>query len=108
MFKVYCGYNPFIMIQNKAIKKIKHTPQCLLDCHPRHFKGFVKSLVAANHAGFWTNNADIVRWFQPSRVGVIGASGEVACLTKHPEYKKWRDEMDSGEFFSMVGSDWVK
>lgn len=34
-------------------------------------------------------------------------SARFASLHEHPEYSKWADEMSPGEFWSMVGEDWI-
>jgi len=35
--------------------------------------------------------------------------GSTACdsLPNHPEFKKWKNEMDSGEMWSLFGEEWV-
>jgi predicted ATPase len=31
----------------------------------------------------------------------------IACLADHPDYAAWKDEMGTGEFWSMVGESWT-
>lgn len=72
--------------------------------HPRDF---IRCLVDLYHwhRFVWTNNERFVDIFHAK--DVIAVSGDYARpLSEHPDYGK--HEMTSGEFWSVVGEDWVK
>ena len=43
------------------------------------------------------------------RCMTLGSDGysRIAKLTDHPDFEKWKDEMNPGEFWSTIGEDWV-
>ncbi len=43
------------------------------------------------------------------RMTYLRDDGSTACdsLTNHPEFEKWKNEMDSGEMWSLFGEEWV-
>ncbi|MBK7826370.1 AAA family ATPase [Nannocystis sp.] len=49
--------------------------------------------------------------FEPHEVRVLqlNAEGRAGCkaLTDHPDWPRWRDFMNPGEFWSSVGEDWI-
>lgn len=49
--------------------------------------------------------------FRPEEVRVmkLDKRGRAHCreLTEHPEWERWKDHMQAGEFWSSVGEDWV-
>lgn len=49
--------------------------------------------------------------FEPNEVRVmqLNAEGRAGCkaLTDHPDWPRWRDFMNPGEFWSSVGEDWI-
>lgn len=49
--------------------------------------------------------------FEPSEVRVLqlDAHGKAGCkaLTDHPDWPRWKDFMNPGEFWSSVGEDWI-
>jgi len=32
----------------------------------------------------------------------------IKSLRDHPDFERWKDEMMPGEFWSMVGEDWIR
>lgn len=49
--------------------------------------------------------------FDPDAVRVLQLDerGRTKCkaLTDHPDWPRWRDYMNPGEFWSSVGEDWI-
>lgn len=49
---------------------------------------------------------------RPEEVRLTGfledGSVTIKPLTDHPDFERWKDEMMPGEFWSMVGEDWIK
>ncbi len=62
-------------------------------------------IVATSHSPF------VVDELQPSEVllATSNATSGTTCanLNDHPEFDRWKDEMLSGEFWSVVGEDWL-
>jgi hypothetical protein len=58
-----------------------------------------------------TQSPYIVNELQPKEVRVTWASDEgvTKCvrLDSHPEFERWKDELWPGEFWSIVGEQWV-
>ena len=77
-------------------------------CHPREFFGV---LLAKLDSDVWSNNPLVVACFHPSRVMVCkrdaSSRNHARPLANHPDFGRWKDEMDAGEFWGMVGEDWV-
>lgn len=48
--------------------------------------------------------------FEEVRMTGLNDSGEVLCarMDEHPKYEKWKNEMAPGEFWSMIGENWIK
>jgi predicted ATPase len=50
--------------------------------------------------------------FRPEEVRLTGfledGSVTIRSLTDHPDFERWKDEMMPGEFWSMVGEDWIR
>ena len=44
------------------------------------------------------------------RMTSLNDSGVVLCarMDEHPKYEKWKEELSPGEFWSMIGKDWIK
>jgi hypothetical protein len=58
----------------------------------------------------YSNNMDLVRFYRAEQVIVVKKENYktyMKCLTEHPKYEHWKEEMDAGEFASLVGFDWV-
>lgn len=73
---------------------------------PKHFFNLANSQTC----DVYCNNMDIVRYYKPENVIVVYIDDVCeyqAPLTKHPQFEKWCDEMDSGEMFSLFGNKWV-
>lgn len=68
--------------------------------HPRDF-----SAVTLDADG-WTNNPLIVDLYPAERVLVCSRTG-VRPLSDHPDWPRWKAEMSSGEFWSLVGEEWA-
>lgn len=77
--------------------------QELTKVHPREFQSTVNSLTTH----IWTNNPYIVDCFDPDKVICYSKTKQHLPLSSHPDWDKWHDEMSAGEFWSMVGEDWV-
>lgn len=67
--------------------------------HPRDFSPL-------NHDVF-TNNPCLVDKYKCEDVLVISKNGNITPLNTHPDWEKWREELRPGEFWSMVGEEWV-
>lgn len=76
--------------------------------HPREF---FSVLLAKLNADVWSNNPLVVACFHFNRVMVCKRDASnrnhARPLTNHPNFDKWRNAMDAGEFWSIVGEDWV-
>lgn len=73
--------------------------------HPTQFQSTVDS-IASLDLERWTNNPLIVDCFSAENVIVVGTDNKRKALSQHPEYEKWKREMSSGEFWSLVGEEW--
>lgn len=51
---------------------------------------------------------DFMQWDEVliSGIGKDGFS-KIKSITDHPDYAKWKDDMMPGEFWSMIGEDWI-
>jgi len=62
-------------------------------------------IIATSHSPY------LLDYLEPDEVRItnINDDGTVSCgkLTEHPEFERWKDQMSPGEFWSMVGEDWV-
>lgn len=74
----------------------------LATTHPKNFQAEYDS---QNFDGY-TNNVLFVDCVACEDVWVIGQTGSPKQLSCHPDWKKWQNEMNSGEFWSFVGEDW--
>ena len=67
-------------------------------------------LAESQTCNVYCNNMDIVRYYKPQNV-IVHLNDDPfeyqARLCDHPEFEKWKDEMDSGEMFSLFGNKWV-
>jgi len=77
----------------------------LVHAHPRDFATILSIKQREGREHIWTNNAHAVDWFLPENVFVCSKNG-IKSITEHPKFLQWKDEMLSGEFWSMVGEDW--
>lgn len=63
-------------------------------------------IVATSHSPYLLDS------LASSEIGLtaLNSNGAVVCapLEKHPDYPKWKDEMSPGEFWSLVGEEWVR
>lgn len=74
--------------------------------HPKNFKKALESL----KTNIWSNNPYVVDCFPPENVICCALkNGVPVCkrLTEHPEFQRWGDSFDSGEFWSAFGDEWV-
>jgi len=71
-----------------------------LDQHPD------LQIVATSHSPY------LLDALKPEEVRLTGflEDGSVAIkpLVDHPDFERWKDEMTPGEFWSMVGEDWIR
>ena len=75
--------------------------------HPRDFARILLQRQAETMpTGFWTNNHYVVDLFPHNEVIVCGAHGR-RVLTDCPQYDRWKDELSSGELWSMFGEHWI-
>jgi len=62
-------------------------------------------IVATSHSPYLLDH------LQPAevRLTMLRDDGSVACgrLDEHPEFDKWKESMTPGEFWSLVGEDWL-
>jgi predicted ATPase len=62
-------------------------------------------IIATTHSPYIVNELD------PKQVRVTWAQedGATRCkrLDSHPEFERWKDELWPGEFWSIVGEEWV-
>ena len=85
--------------------------------HPNAQRDVIKNLraVVANDPGLQivctTHSPYSLDGFEPGEVRVLqlDARGRASCkaLTDHPDWPRWRDYMNPGEFWSSVGEDWI-
>ena len=54
-----------------------------------------------------SNSPYAVDAFTGEEVVCVKTSNKFARLSEHPDFQKWADTMATGEFWSMVGEDWV-
>jgi len=67
---------------------------------------FFEHACSQEHA-VYSNNMDFVRFYPHEQVKVCW-DGNVKSITEHPQYEKWKNEMDSGEMVSFFGAKWTK
>lgn len=99
-FKVYVGDNPATVVK----LYLRYMPP--QNVNP---KTFFEHAVEQN-CDAYSNNMCYVRYFKPENVIVCRiADGKMysKSLTECPKFEKWKDEMDSGELFSLFGNEWV-
>ena len=97
MPKCFCGnYESF-----KAAVNDEYTLAPPPEVHPLQYKTLVKP-----DGVYFSNNPYFVSCFEHENVFVCGKE-HITCITEHPNYKKWKDEMDSGELWSLWGESWV-
>lgn len=53
----------------------------------------------------WTNDVNVVELFPADRVMCCGPKG-IKRLDQHADYERWKEEMTTGEMWSMYGEDW--
>lgn len=85
--------------------------------HPRALKELVGALrglaestgvqiVATSHSPY------LLDALSPDEVRLTGflddGSATIRELTDHPDFERWKEEMTPGEFWSMVGEDWIR
>lgn len=58
-----------------------------------------------------THSPEVVAHMKPEEVLVLALDDEgyshCARMDEHPEFERWKDEMNPGEFWSVFGEDWV-
>lgn len=99
-FVVYVGDYDDMLMLHPAI-----APPSTMN--PKDFFDYAKKISQP----IYSNNMDFVRFYKPENVMVVCKENGVLSvrkLTKHPQYEKWKDEMDSGELVSLFGFQWVK
>lgn len=97
---VYVGLQSYIPSDIRG----KHCPFSLL--HPKEFKEYLEGNRFLIPLRFWTNNAYVVDLFDPLRIICCHEKKQLP-LSYHPEFDKWKDEFPNGEFWSLVGEEWV-
>jgi hypothetical protein len=77
--------------------------------HPRDFKAFVDAKAKENpNLDFgYCNNSILVNYFPAENVIVHSHQGNTKRLSEHPKWNLWKDELNSGEFWSVVGESWI-
>jgi len=62
-------------------------------------------IVATSHSPYLLDN------FRPEEVRLTARKDDgsvaIARLDEHPQFEKWKEEMSPGEFWSLVGEQWV-
>jgi hypothetical protein len=92
-------------------RQYKCTPDYFDHIHPKDFPEQLEHYKDLEYPGkeeikLWTNNTRIVACFNPSNV-IVCYKGKTKVLDQHPKYNTWKDEMDSGELWSLFGESWV-
>ncbi len=63
-------------------------------------------IVATTHSPYLLDH------FKPEeiRLTMVHPESGVSCapMTEHPDFDKWKDQMAPGEFWSLIGEDWIK
>jgi hypothetical protein len=85
---------------NSAPKDVNILPDEFHKIHPRDFKKTKFPEV------FFTNNPCVVDCFLASSVYCCH-NGRIKQLSEHENFQRWNGEFISGEFWTMVGEDWV-
>jgi len=92
---------------------VEYASHILEGVHPSRFEGYVQGeRYNLAHREYqydviWlTPHSYLVDEFDADEVAVYDGES-VAALSDHPEWSKWRETMDPGEFWSFVGEDWV-
>ena len=76
--------------------------------HPKDFKDVVSKIrTETPHHEFWTNNPYVLDACKPDEVFVFRYD-LVQCITKHPEWEKYKNQFTPGEFWSIIGEDWIR
>jgi hypothetical protein len=78
--------------------------------HPRMFAE--RAAAAGAPRDIWSNNPCVVRCYPAEQVVVWARSRETGrpvskLLSEHPQWGKWKEEMNAGEFWSMMGEKWI-
>lgn len=99
---------PYVYVGDYAARPsvVEELPKDWRRLHPREF-----ATVGAWPPQFWTNNPYLVDVFPAERVMVCTChDGFMACtpLSEHPDWPRLSQEFKPGEFWSLVGEDWVK
>ena len=63
-------------------------------------------IVATTHSPFLLNNVNA----REVRLTALEPDGSTACarLDEHPAFEEWKDAMAPGEFWSLIGEQWIK
>ena len=98
-FKVYIGdYDDSLMLH-----PICAPPSTM---NPVNFYEYANQL----RQNVYSNNMDLVRFYRHEQVIVVKKQNHqihTKCLTEHPKYEYWKEEMDAGELASVFGFNWV-
>lgn len=76
--------------------------------HPKDFKEVFENILNDSmftNCAWWTNNPLIVDLFSPENVFCCSEK-TVKSLSEHPDFNKWKQEMSSGELWSLFGENW--
>jgi hypothetical protein len=74
--------------------------------HPRDFHKIFENFVSVAVISIFSNNLSVVQLFSPENV-MVCKDGKCKPLTEHPDYERWKNELDSAEMWSLWGEDWV-
>jgi hypothetical protein len=78
-------------------------------CHPRMYKLCIDMLRRkASSTEIWirNNNPTLADALTADEVIVVH-KGIFRPLSSHPEWNEWKDVCSPGEFWTMVGEDWI-
>lgn len=77
--------------------------------HPRMYRLYIDGLrERASSTEIWicNNNPTLADAFAADEVIVVH-KGIFRPLSSHPEWNEWKDVCNPGEFWTMVGEDWI-
>jgi hypothetical protein len=89
------------------------TDEDLLDIHPRDIRNYIKTLRAKfkNLVWYTLNPYALDAMIEKDKLWICATRADgthvARQVTDHPEWKRWSEAMDYGEFWTHVGEDWV-
>lgn len=77
----------------------------LSTAHPLNFKEIINTFKFTLIL-LWTNNPYHLDGVNPHEIAVV-YKNKWKRLDEHPDYERWKEEMDGGELWSLFAEDWI-